>query len=52
MIDNNLNIMEIIFFFKYNTIRTIPKYNGKILEKGKIENNNMHNTHIHDRSLS
>ena len=34
---------------KYHTVRTVLKYNRKILERGKIDTIN---TQIHDRSLS
>jgi len=34
---------------KYHTVRTVLKYNRKIVERGKIDTIN---TQIHDRSLS
>ena len=33
---------------KYHTVRTVPKSNIKIVERGKIDTSN---TQIHDRSL-
>jgi hypothetical protein len=34
---------------KYHTVGTVPKYNRKIVERGKIDT---FNTHLHERSLS
>jgi hypothetical protein len=34
---------------KYHTVGTVPKYNIKIVERGKIDT---FNTHIHELSLS
>jgi hypothetical protein len=34
---------------KYHTVGTVPKYNIKIVERGKIDT---FNTHIHEHSLS
>jgi len=34
---------------KYHIVGTVPKYNIKIVERGKIDT---FNTHIHERSLS
>jgi len=31
----------------YQTVGTVPKYNRKVIERGKID---IINTHIHDRS--